>query len=126
MARLLALDIGTKRTGVAYLDDAVGVPLPLDTLQHRSTAALVAQLEQLIRARSIDQLIIGLPLLPSGEEGSQARLVRSVAAEIGSLGLPILLKDERYTTPRGPQSDPDAIAALNLLSTVIPKHQEDC
>lgn len=115
MARLLALDIGTKRTGVAFLDEEVNIPLPLSTLHHTDTEELLSQVSSLITERRIDELIVGLPLLPSGAEGAQARLVRAVAQQMQSRGWRVTLKDERYTTPRGKTADPDAIAALNLL-----------
>ncbi|MDD4287748.1 MAG: Holliday junction resolvase RuvX [Candidatus Peribacteraceae bacterium] len=115
MARLLALDIGTKRTGVAFLDEDISIPLPLATLHHENVATLLSQLSTLIAERHIDRLIVGLPLLPSGQEGAQASLVHSIADQMQALGWPVTLKDERYTTPRGKSADPDAIAALNLL-----------
>ncbi len=115
MVRLLALDIGTKRTGVAYLDEDVGVPLPLATIHHANVDALLSQLETLIHERKIDRLIVGLPLLPSGLEGAQSDFVHSIAVQLQARGWPVTLKDERYTTPRGKSGDPDAIAALNLL-----------
>lgn len=115
MARLLALDIGTKRTGVAFLDEAIQIPLPLATLHHDSVSSLLSQLSSLIEERHIDRLIVGLPLLPSGEEGSQTRLVRSIVEQMLARGWPVTFKDERYTTPRGKSADPDAIAALNLF-----------
>ncbi|MDD5041934.1 MAG: Holliday junction resolvase RuvX [Candidatus Peribacteraceae bacterium] len=115
MARILALDIGTKRTGVAYLDEETNVPLPLFTLHHESVASLLSQVSALLQERQIDRLIVGLPLLPSGDEGAQARFVRSVTEQMRSRGWAVTLKDERYTTPRGKTADPDAIAAFNLL-----------
>jgi len=115
MARLLALDIGTKRTGVAYLDEDTGVPLPLATIHHASVEALLLQIATLVHERNIDRLIVGFPLLPSGQEGAQSDFVRSVAEQLEERGWPVTLKDERYTTPRGKSADPDAIAALNLL-----------
>lgn len=115
MARILALDIGTKRTGVAFLDEDIAVPLPLSTIQHRSVSDLLSQVAALMQERKIDRLIVGLPLLPSGERGKQARLVEEVAERMQERGWTVTLKDERYTSPRGKTDDPDAIAALNLL-----------
>lgn len=124
--KYLALDIGMRRTGVAFLDDAVGIPLPLDTIHHQSTEELVDVVSTLVQARGIDQLVIGLPLLPSGEEGSQVELVRAVAAQFEAFNVPIKFVDERYTTgkrtpPRraGPTSEDDnAAAATHLLDSI--------
>lgn len=125
--KYLALDIGTRRTGVAFLDDAVGIPLPLPTIHHESNQELLASVRSIVRERSIDRLVIGLPLLPSGTEGSQAVHVRGVAAELQELGLPLECIDERYTTHRRGHvrrapplpADTDAAAACSLLELFI-------
>ena len=124
--RTLALDIGLRRTGIAFLDDAIGISLPLKTLSHTTVKELTTELENIIRERHIDRLVVGLPLLPSGEEGEQASHVRSVCEKLQTFGLPIVLRDERYTTPPtfggkhsppGSSQDPDAAAACALLGT---------
>lgn len=121
--RFLALDIGTRRTGVAFFDDATGIPLPLDTLRHATAEELVARLRLLMDERKIEKLLIGLPLLPSGDEGSQARLVREVASMIGG-DIPVVFVDERYSTPSSKETkhgvhashfDGDAAAACALF-----------
>ncbi|TSC57697.1 MAG: RNAse H-fold protein YqgF [Candidatus Peregrinibacteria bacterium Greene0416_19] len=124
--RTLALDIGTRRTGIAYCDDATGIPLPLTTVHHTSQEELVAQVLAIVTARSIDQCIIGLPLLPSGAEGAQAEVVRRAGIELEKKGLPCRYMDERYTTSQYRQnvaisanSDPDAAAACAILSAAI-------
>lgn len=116
MSRILALDIGMRRTGVAYLDEETAVPLPLDTIAHRTTEELLDRIGVLVAERKIDSLVVGLPLLPSGQEGAQATYVRTVAEQMTVRGFPPLtFRDERYTTPRSRTGDPDASAALNLL-----------
>ncbi|MFH1444200.1 MAG: Holliday junction resolvase RuvX [Candidatus Peregrinibacteria bacterium] len=115
MTRILAIDIGTKRTGVAYLDEETDIPLPLTTLKHTSTEELLEMLSALIKERRIDRLIVGLPLLPSGDEGAQVHYVREITEQMQERGWSVELRDERYTTPRTHTGDPDAIAALNLF-----------
>ncbi len=96
----LALDIGSRRTGVAFLDEQVGIPLPLDTIRHRSVDALIGAIIQVARARSIDEIVVGLPLLLSGEEGSQSQFVRDCAKHLTDAGFSVRFTDERYSTPR--------------------------
>jgi putative Holliday junction resolvase len=98
--RLLALDIGNRRTGIAYLDEDVGVPLPLTTLTHKTPEELLPQIEAMIRERKIDRVIIGLPRLLDGTEGTQAGLTRAVAEQIKAFGVEIRFVDERYTSPQ--------------------------
>lgn len=119
MTRILALDLGKRRTGVAYFDDAVGIPLPLATLVAAGDEELTRQIIALARERKVDRLLVGLPLLPSGAEGSQATWTRTIVRILTDCGYAVSLLDERYSTPRGKAADPDALAALNLLQTAI-------
>ena len=123
--RTLALDIGRKKTGVAYLDDATGIALPLDTLHHTSSDEMLRDIRTLVRDRRIDVLVVGLPKLPSGDEGQQATFVRSQVPSLEALGVRVELRDERYTTPKRSghkhtiapsEYDGDAAAACALLS----------
>jgi RNase H-fold protein (predicted Holliday junction resolvase) len=78
----------------------------------------VAAVRSIIAARSIEQLIIGLPLLPSGQEGEQVQIVRAYVAALEPLSLPVSFLDERYTTPTH-HADGDAAAAMTILSLFI-------
>lgn len=123
--RLLALDIGTRRTGVAYYDDATKIVLPLDTITHTSVEELLTKVEKVIALRMINHVYIGLPLLPSGVEGAQASSVRSFGSRLQRAGIPHSFVDERYTTPRGKDSDGDAQAACSLLQTRFTSNHTD-
>lgn len=120
--KILALDIGTRRTGCAFYDNATGVPLPLDTVQHRTIDEFVDRVSHLARDRGIDRLVIGLPLLPSGQEGAQASEVRTYSSALAALQIPATFLDERYTTPKGGPGDGDASSALSILNTYLQKN----
>jgi len=113
--KLLSLDIGTKRTGIAYVDQANGVPLPLPTLQHESVEELIEQVAAIVKERKIEAIVAGLPLLLSGKEGVQAAYSRDVAQRLIDAKIPVKMLDERYTTPRTPEADGDATVACGLL-----------
>lgn len=119
MEHILAFDIGMRRTGVAYADAETGVPLPLQTLQHRSTEELLEKIQSLCRRKDVKKIIIGLPLLPSGEEGAQSRYVRDVESKLIEGGFDVIPLDERYTTPRHKEGDSDAAAACALLNLYL-------
>ncbi len=119
--RLLALDIGRRHTGIAYYDDATNIPLPLDTFTHDSVDELCAHVQKLFLDRAIDRVIVGLPLLPSGQEGEQVEFVRTVGEMLEKSGIPLSFEDERYTTPRLEQSDGNAAAACSLLEIHLQK-----
>ena len=123
MAHILALDIGTARTGLAFGDDAHGFIVALGTCRHKTTEALADHVLHIIGEKHIDQLVIGLPLLPSGEEGKQAGITREAASVIERRsGLSPEFIDERYTTkaaPSGLKSDPDAESACQILTVFL-------
>lgn len=115
---VIALDVGERHTGVAYADMRTSIPLPLATIAHRDVTDLVARVIALCTERSVTQLVIGLPLLPCGKEGTQARTVREVAANLRDAGLCTAFVDERYTTPKR-ASDAHADAACEILRTAL-------
>src|SRR3989344_5024579 len=97
--RILALDIGTKHTGAAFIDqENVGFVVPLPTIDHASKEELMSAVQKLITDRKIDRLVVGLPFLPSGKEGQQAALVHERVKELETLGIPVSLIDERYSS----------------------------
>ncbi len=100
----LGLDIGRRRIGVAGCDGTGLIATGLTTLQRRSFAELVADLQQIVSARQAQVLVVGLPLTMDGEEGFQARQVRKVANRLGQvLGLPIVYMDERLSSVEAEQ-----------------------
>ncbi len=117
--KILALDIGMRRTGVAFADDADGVALALTTIAHRSSRDLVSAVQTIVEERGIDGIVFGLPLLPSGEEGKQSGVVRSVGKQMTRFGIPLHYLDERYTTQDYPGYDGDASAAVSVLQMAL-------
>lgn len=126
MAILLAFDIGTKRTGVALADDRKGFVVALDTLHHEDDAELIHQISALVKNRGAAGIIIGLPVLPQGGEGSRSAAVRRIVKQLeSSLAVPITLLDERYTSVASPRgADPDASAACALLTVAIDRKRQ--
>jgi putative Holliday junction resolvase len=116
---VLGLDVGTRRTGVAFLDPAIGFVLPLDTILHETDGDVVAQVKDIIAAKNIKHVVVGLPLLPSGAEGSQAKFSRSIGDKLVTTGVTVSYFDERYTTVRNDPGDGDARAACTLLTLYL-------
>jgi len=121
--RVLALDHGTARIGCAMSDPSgtLATPLPvIEPPEPRSVAELVAEHE-------VELVVVGLPLHLSGEEGSQAALARSFAAELEAiLDIPVEVYDERLTTRMadaskraGALAAPDSLAAAHLLQAFL-------
>lgn len=117
--RMLGLDIGRTRTGVAFVDDVIGVPLAVDTIVSEDEEDLVAQILQACDERDIDLLVLGLPLLPSGKEGAQTAFVRLIGDRLETATMHVEYLDERYTTDKRAETDGDAKAAIQLLTTFL-------
>ena len=96
--RVLGLDLGARRVGVAVSDEAGLLASPYEVID-RDTVDLPGRLRQIIGEESIGRVIVGLPLSLSGDEGPAARAVRREAdALAGDLPVPVEVFDERLTT----------------------------
>lgn len=113
----LCFDVGSKRTGTAFYDDRIDIVLPLSTIKHASPEALLTSVRELIAARGATLVVLGLPLLPSGERGAQAQSVDLLASKL--TGIDVVLFDERYTTHHRAPGDPDATSACEILRTFL-------
>lgn len=97
--RLLALDLGAKRVGVALSDELRITVNPLPAIERRSWKDLLRRVAAIIESYDAQGLVIGLPLSLDGSEGSAAWDVREVAEKFRkSLNVPVRLHDERLTT----------------------------
>jgi putative Holliday junction resolvase len=116
--RYLALDVGDRTIGLAVGDDAFAIVRMLPTVRRRSVAADLAALREIVAKEGVEALVIGLPLDREGAVGYQARRVRVFSDAARSLGLPVELADERFTTAEAARrgaADLDAGAAAVLL-----------
>ena len=99
MSIILGLDIGDARTGVAISDELGVAAHPLCTIQRKSRKAVLAELEKLVTAHNVEQIVVGLPLQLDGETGPQARKVKKFAEKLAQqINLPIVFWDESFTT----------------------------
>lgn len=97
--RVLALDVGARRIGVAVSDPLGITAQGLDTIQRRNKRTDFAQLESVIRQYEVVELVVGYPLRLSGEAGIQAEKMTLFAAELEKhFKIPIHLWDERLTS----------------------------
>ena len=98
MARVLGLDVGSRRVGVALSDATLSIAAPYTTITHRSVRRLVVELLAVCRAEQVAKVVVGLPLHAGDGAASAARLPNRVAEEMRAAGYPVELWDERYTT----------------------------
>ncbi len=128
--KVLAVDYGSARTGVAVSDPSGTIARPLGIVERAGSEAGLAKLAELIRGESAERVVVGLPLTLRGEHGAQARETEVfVEALRGAVDVPVESFDERFTTRlarTGPRDSPpdrsepdDARAAAHLLSSYL-------
>jgi len=97
--RVLALDHGTKRIGVAISDEMKMIAQPLEYIEAEPFAAFLDRLKQVIREKEVEQIVVGLPRNMDGSYGPAALKVREfIAALKDTILTPIRTWDERLTT----------------------------
>jgi putative holliday junction resolvase len=119
--KVLALDYGSARTGVAVSDPTGTLARPLRIVERAGTHDGLTELAELVHAEDVDRVVVGLPLTLRGERGEQARETEQFAAALEAiLDVPVERFDERFTTTlAGPGSDDDARAAAHLLTSYL-------
>jgi putative pre-16S rRNA nuclease len=95
---VLALDLGDARIGVAISDDARRVAVPVGTVRTGAPEDVKA-IAAIVRERDVALVVVGHPLLLSGEAGDRAHLAERFADALGGfLDVPVVLHDERLST----------------------------
>lgn len=100
--RILGLDLGERRIGVA-LSDPLGLTAQrLTLLERRNASADIEALRELVKQHAVETIVVGLPLTMRGEHGIQAQKVSAFADRLRlELSVPVQLVDERLTTVQG-------------------------
>jgi putative Holliday junction resolvase len=98
-SRILALDYGTKRIGVALSDELGWTAQPLETIDRRTLDRDIAHIAALVQSHEVAQVILGLPLQLDGRPGPAVEAMRAFATKLeAGLPVPLVLWDERMTT----------------------------
>ena len=98
MSRVIGLDHGTRRIGVAVGDTETGMAFPRRALRRRSQEADLARIGELVAGEEAELVVIGLPLNMDGSEGDQARLARTFGDALSSAGIQVAYMDERLSS----------------------------
>jgi putative Holliday junction resolvase len=122
--KVLALDYGSARTGVAVSDPTGTVARPLGVIERAASEDGIARLVELAREEGVERIVVGLPITLRGEHGAQAEETdRFVELLRGAFDLPVESFDERFTTKLAEAGDTraeqDAVAAAHLLSSYL-------
>jgi putative holliday junction resolvase len=122
--KVLALDYGSARTGVAVSDPTGTIARPLEVVERASSEAGLARVVELAQAQKVERIVVGLPVTLRGEHGAQAQETEAFVDALRAVSdLPVESFDERFTT-RLAQATPgrsseDAAAAAHLLTSYL-------
>ena len=106
-SRLLGLDLGSKRIGVAICDDQQSVATPFKTINKEGADQFINELKLIIEENNIEGLIVGNPINMDGSLGSSSQSIKDVCKNIiKNISIPLCLWDERLST----------VGAFNLSS----------
>lgn len=132
--RVLALDYGSARCGVAVSDPTGVLATPLEPVLQPAGRKGMGKLLALVREVEAERVIVGLPLSLSGGDSAQTQEARDFASVLERRldGVPVELYDERFTTrlaqrdggdgPKGPRTSEDSRAAAHLLASWLDRH----
>ncbi len=137
--RLLGLDYGTKRIGLALSNLDQTIATPHETYERRDEAQDARHIARTVQEYSVVGLVVGLPVHMSGDEGEKAREARAFGAwAAGATKLPVTFTDERYTTaqadehlfvaqvsPKKRRALRDMLAAQILLQAFLDSPRRD-
>ena len=96
--RLIGLDHGAKRIGVAVGDTETGMAFARPAIKRRSLDHDLALIHELCTTEGATAVVIGLPLLLDGNEGAQAAVARAFGERLAGIGLQVAYEDERLTS----------------------------
>jgi putative Holliday junction resolvase len=122
--RVLALDHGSARCGVAVSDPTGTLATPLPVVERPDTKKGLAAVAGLVEELGAELVVVGLPLTLAGDEGHQAAEARTFAEKLERrISVPVELHDERLTTRlaerTGGEGDADSRAAAHLLDSYL-------
>ena len=99
MKRIMSVDYGDARTGIAISDLLCSIVGSTTVIHSRNAEKTLAQINQLAQENGVGEIVVGLPKNMDGSEGLRAELCRAFAQQVGEVtGLPVRLWDERRTT----------------------------
>ena len=98
MGRLLAIDYGARRVGLALSDPLKMIANPYQTILNKSDNNLILEIERIIDAEDVEQIIIGLPLGMAGQITEQTKKVKEFADKLIARGIAIEYEDERWSS----------------------------
>ena len=98
MGRLLAIDYGARRVGLALSDPLKMIASPYRTIINKNNTILIEEIERVIAAEDVELTIIGLPLGMAGQKTDQTKKVEEFVDKLTDRGIIIKYEDERWSS----------------------------
>ena len=120
--RWLGIDPGEARVGLAICDPEDRIAVPLEVIP--ASAAFPA-IRSIVKREQVGGIVVGLPLLPSGDEGDAAKMARKLGDRLArQLDVPVVYEDERFTSveaeaQRRAAGAPRAVASDDLAAALL-------
>ena len=138
--RVLGIDLGSRRIGLALSDPDATIAFPLEVLERQGAKRDIAALAALVQEHAVERIVVGLPIHMDGRRGPEAEAAERFAASLGrATSLAVDLIDERWTTVeanralremgqtgkrgRKRKQHVDAVAASLLLRTYLARER---
>ncbi len=137
--RVLGIDVGTRRIGVALSDPTGTIAQSLTVIPRTGWKAVLAEIRRLVDAHGVEHIVVGLPLRLDATEGDAAREARAFAARLAAaLPVPVVMQDERLSTAEAERAmvaqdvrreerrqRRDAVAAALFLQTYLDQQHRE-
>jgi len=121
-SRIMALDIGTKRTGLALTDDRRIFALPHSVIHATQKKDWIEKIAEVMDMENIGEIVVGIPLNQHGEEGQDAKKIREYIALLRErFTQPVIEWDERFTTLQAERTLLEADLSREKRKQVIDK-----
>lgn len=135
--RVLGIDVGTQRIGVALSDPTGTIAQSLAVIPRAGWNAVLAEIRRLVDAHGVERIVVGLPLRLDATEGDAAREARVFAARVAAaVPVPVEMQDERLSTAEAERAmvaqdvrreerrrRRDAVAAAVFLQTYLDRQR---
>ncbi|MBI4435035.1 Holliday junction resolvase RuvX [Candidatus Uhrbacteria bacterium] len=125
--RILGIDYGDKKIGLAFGDSTARVAVPLEVIVNEG-ASTIKKLEERIRQEDIDRVVVGVPLPQGNHSSVQLEKTRGFIAKFAqAVSVPVVEEDESFTSVESvrlqqefnAQADEDALAAMLIVQSYI-------
>ena len=98
MGRILGVDYGDVRVGLALSDPTKLIASPLKTIQNKNSGLLISELKEIISENDVESIVVGFPVGMKGQDTNQTVKVKDFTQSLSTLCLPIFLEDERLSS----------------------------